>query len=78
MTTQQVQFFKARYGRRRSFLSQRDADAYDEGWHDTEVDWARRGPYMDGVMDHEAADDARRDFREEQADIGCEFDAEDA
>ncbi len=29
---QPARFFQAKCGRRRSFLSQRDADAYDAGW----------------------------------------------
>jgi hypothetical protein len=61
---QGVQFFRARLGRRRSFLSQRDADQYDAGF-DSFVSLSdppplEYGPFADGWFDHfsDAEEDA--------------------
>jgi hypothetical protein len=49
------QFFMARTGRRRQFLSQRDADAYDRGYASfqsiSDAPPLDRGPFGDGWFD---------------------------
>lgn len=62
-----IQWFRARLGRRRSFLSQQDADSYDAGFGDAskyDCNLARMdlgGPYSTGWHDFESEECARQD-----------------
>lgn len=72
----QPTFFRGSHGRRRQYLSQRDADAYDRGF----CGWptmpacvvdGRGGPEADGYHDADTEQEERDDA---PFDVGCEFD----
>lgn len=61
---QPARFFQAKCGRRRSFLSQRDADAYDAGWAAyrlrQDVDFTLNTPFSKGWFDAEEHEEGCR------------------
>jgi hypothetical protein len=62
------QTYRADCGRRRTFLSQRDADAYAQGWN-AHPDWPAGGaavmsaPWRAGWFDREHDEELRDDYR---------------
>jgi hypothetical protein len=73
------QFFNARTGRRRQFLSQSDADAYDAGYasfqHFSDPPPLDRGPFGDGWFDAFSEDEepAMASLEAHESDV-CEID----
>lgn len=69
-------WFTAKTGRRRTFLSQKDADSYDRGFGDYLYGNAPvmdRGPYSDGQWDAFSMEEDRRELPDVEIDDAGEL-----